>query len=77
MGLFMKQDDGRSQLQQKIAADVAERQRARAKAEQTPPDGVEDSRIIEGTSHLSRTGLILLILLVAVVVGVIVYVSTR
>lgn len=77
MGLFVKQENERSQLQQKIAADIAERQRARDAAKDTPPDGVDDSRLVEGTSHLSRTGLVILIVLILAVVAGIVFASTR
>jgi len=77
MGLFIKQDEGRSELQQKIAADIAERQRARANDEATPPDGVNDSRMIEGTSRMSRTGVILLSILVVIIVAILLFVSTR
>lgn len=74
MGLFVKQTEERSELQQKIAADIAERQRAAA---EKPVDGVNDSRLIEGTSHLSWVGLVILIVLVVAVVGIVIYVSTR
>lgn len=77
MGLFVKQDQERSELQQKIAADIAERQRAKAESDASPPDGVNDSRMIEGTSHMSRTGFIIMIVLIAAAVGTIIYVSTR
>lgn len=77
MGLFVKQDGGRSELQERIAADIAERQRAKAAGADKPTDGVEDSKYIEGTSHLSRTGLVLLIALVVIVIGIVVFVSTR
>lgn len=77
MGLFVKQNEERSELQQKIAADIAERQRARALAEEKPRDGVEDSTLVEGTSHITKTGIIVLAVLVIAVVVIVVFVSQR
>lgn len=77
MGLFVKQNEERSELQQKIAADIAERQRARAQAAEKPRDGVEDSTLVEGTSHITKTGVILLVILIIAAVALVVFVSTR
>lgn len=75
MGLFVKQDEERSQLQQRIAADIAERQRAAAGRDTPGPDGVEDQRMVEGTSHLSKAGFVILTVLVVAIVTIIVAVS--
>ena len=72
MGLFVKQNEDRSELQQKIAADMTERLRARAETDDTPPDHVEDSKFMEGTSHMSRTGIILLAMLIVAATVVII-----
>lgn len=52
MGLYVKQSDTRSQLQDKLAAELQERARAKAK-EAELPDGVSDSAYIEGTKATS------------------------
>lgn len=75
MGLFVKQNEERSELQQKIAADIAERQRAAAKEE--PADHVNDSRLIEGTAHLSWVGIVIAAVLIIAVVGIVIFVSVR
>ena len=72
MALFVKQDEERSELQQKIAADIEQRQRAAARTTDTSPDGVEDSRMIEGTSHMTRTGWVIIIALIVVALIIIV-----
>lgn len=77
MALFVKQDEERSELQQKVAADIAERQRARAQTDTSAPDGVEDSRLVEGTSRATRTGVIMLVVLIVAAVAIVIYVSTR
>ncbi len=48
MALYVKQSDTRSQLQEKLAAELQEKARAKAK-EAELPDGVDDSAYIEGT----------------------------
>jgi hypothetical protein len=50
MALFVRQDDKRSELQQRVAAEMQERIRAKA-AEN--PDGVDDSQYIKGTKTTS------------------------
>lgn len=74
MGLFI-QDEKRSDLQQKIAADITERQRARDIENEKARDGVEDSRLVEGTSRVSKFGIALLVLLVAAVIAVVIIVG--
>jgi len=50
MSLFIKQDEGRTQLQQEIAAEL--QAKARKKAEEADlPDGVTDSAYIKGTKQ--------------------------
>jgi len=52
MALYVKQQEQRSQLQDKLAAELQER--AKLKAAGELPDGVEDSRYIENTRQTSR-----------------------
>lgn len=48
MGLYVKQNQSRTELQERIAAELQEK--ARQKAEPADrPDGVDDSRYVEGT----------------------------
>ena len=50
MGLYVKQNQSRTELQERIAAELQEK--ARKKAEPVDaPDGVDDSRYIEGTKQ--------------------------
>ncbi|MES2630359.1 MAG: hypothetical protein V4611_00160 [Patescibacteria group bacterium] len=66
MGLYVKQSDTRSQLQEKLAAELQEKARAKAK-EAERPDGVEDSAYIEGTKKTTTLAFVWLIIgLVAV-----------
>jgi hypothetical protein len=55
MGLFLRQDDNRSELQRRLAAELTEKARKRAELENQPlPDGVEDSTFIQNTTGTSR-----------------------
>jgi hypothetical protein len=66
MGLYVKQTDTRSQLQEKLAAELQEKARAKAK-EAELPDGVEDSAYIQGTKITTSLAWIWIILIVAIV----------
>jgi type VI protein secretion system component VasF len=49
MALFIRQDENRSELQKRVATQVQERAKEQAKKFNDSPDGVDDSRYIEGT----------------------------
>jgi len=50
MALFVRQDENRSELQQRLATELQERARKKAK-EAEQPDGVTDSAFIKGTKE--------------------------
>lgn len=63
MALFVRQDENRSELQQRLATELQDR--ARKKAEEAElPDGVTDSQYIKGTKESSS------LLWVWIVIGV-------
>lgn len=74
MALFVRQDENRSELQQRLATELQDR--ARKKAEEAElPDGVEDSQYIKGTSEGSRLlwlWIVIGVLVIAVAVFVII-----
>lgn len=49
MALFVNQDSNRSKLQERLAAELADKAKKKSELENTPPDGVDDSRYVEGT----------------------------
>lgn len=53
MALFVRQDDNRSELQERLAAELQDRARKKAEAADLP-DGVTDSQYIKGTKEGSR-----------------------
>jgi F0F1-type ATP synthase assembly protein I len=77
MALFVRQDENRSELQQRLATELQDR--ARKKAEEAElPDGVTDSQYIKGTkesSSLLWAWLVIGFLVVAAVIILIVKTS--
>ena len=51
MSLHQKQNETRSELQQRIDAELRAKAAARSKNEAEQPDGVDDSSYIEGTKQ--------------------------
>ena len=78
MGLYVKQNQSRTELQEKIAAEL--REKARKKSEPADrPDGVDDSRYIEGTKATTTLAPVWLIIGTAAIIVIIwlVVASTR
>jgi hypothetical protein len=69
MGLFIRQDDNRSELQRRLAAELNEKARKRSELENQPlPDGVDDSTFVENTTGTSKHAWVwILLVLVAAV----------
>ncbi len=55
MGLYLKQNETRSELRQRIEKELQEKARQKSGVDPTLPDGVEDSNFIQGTKQ--TTGL--------------------
>ena len=51
MGLFVNQQDQRSELQERIAAELREKAKASSLQEKATMDGVDDIRYLEGTKQ--------------------------
>jgi len=71
MALFMKQEDGRSKLQQEIAAELQAKAKKRADEAAELPDGVDDSRFIEGTKRTTSLAWVWVLIFLAIAVVVI------
>lgn len=70
MGLFIRQDDSRSELQRRLAAELTEKARKRAELEDKPArDGVKDSAYVKDTQGTSKYAWVWILL---IVVGIIV-----
>ena len=71
MGLFVNQNDQRSELQERIAAELREKAKASGLQEKASLDGVEDVRYLENTKQTTTLApaWIVIVIMAAVVVG--------
>jgi hypothetical protein len=86
MGRYLEQNDGRTELQQRIAADLRAKATAKAKQEgeqdqsyYTAPDGVDDSAYIKGTkvtTTLAPAWVFIVVMAIAVF-GIFIYQVSR
>ncbi|HMH70303.1 MAG TPA: hypothetical protein VK502_02800 [Candidatus Saccharimonadales bacterium] len=78
MALFIRQDDERSELQQRLAAELREKAKKRAENDNDLPDGVEDSNYLKDTkSTTSLAWVWIIIVLVALFAGVFVFITAN
>lgn len=73
MGLFLRQEDDRSQLQSKIVADLQQKLKQTAQIE---GDDTYEPTVLEN-QHETRSAGVVIGLLVVVLIGVIVFVIVR
>ena len=66
MSLYLKRNETRSQLQDKLAKELQERAKQRAEAFDQP-DGVTDSAFLKGTKSTSSLAWIWILILIAIV----------
>ena len=86
MGRYLEQNESRSELQQRIAADLRAKAAAKAKQEgegsssyYNAPDGVEDAEYMKGTKVTTTLApaWVFIVILTVVVFGIFVYQVTR
>lgn len=70
MGLFVNQQDQRSELQERIAAELREKAKASSLQEKATMDGIDDIRYLEGTKQ--TTTLAWAWILIAIMAGVVI-----
>jgi hypothetical protein len=70
MGLFVNQQDQRSELQERIAAELREKAKASSLQEKATMDGVDDIRYLEDTKQ--TTTLAWAWILIAIMAGVVI-----
>jgi hypothetical protein len=72
MGLYVKQSDTRSQLQEKLAQELQDRAREKAKQADLP-DGVDDSAYIEGTTLSSKYGWVWIVVVAVIIAAAVIW----
>lgn len=76
MALFIRQDDNRTELQQRLASELQEKARKRAQEDNKRPDGVSDSAYIKNTVGTGRYAWVWIVVAIAVVIGIFVLIVT-
>jgi len=74
MALFIRQNEDRSKIQERVAAELQERAKQRAML-QDSPDGVEDSQYIKGTkvtTNLAWVWLVIIAIAIAAFIWIVV-----
>lgn len=69
MGLFLRQDDQRSDVQQRVAAELQERLRKQTLENQTEVDPA----FLDGQHTTRKAGMVIILLVVFLVISVVVY----
>lgn len=67
MALFIRQNDNRSKLQERLAAELQEKAKARAKTE--APDGVTDSNYLKDTKTTTSLAWVWVVIVIFAVGG--------
>lgn len=67
MGLYLKQNDNRSELQEKLAMELQDKARKKAKEEELP-DGVTDSAYLRDTKQTTSLAWAWVFIVIAAVV---------
>jgi len=67
MALFIRQDDNRSELQQRLAVELQEKAKKRAQLDNAPSDDIEDSHYLKGTKKTTSLAWMWLAIFVVVV----------
>lgn len=71
MALYIRQNENRSKLQERLAAELQEKARAR-EVDTSRPDGVDDSQYLQGTKQTSSLAW-LWIVIVLMAIGAVVF----
>lgn len=73
MGIIIKQEDNRSELQKRVAATLTDKAKKKLDVPDDLPDGVDDSAYIEGTRQTTSLAWIWILLALIVIVVMIVF----
>ncbi len=76
MALFVNQENTRTKLQERIAAELSEKAKKKALEETERPDGVDDSAYLRGTKQTTSLAWVWVLIAVAAV-GVIIWLVTQ
>jgi len=72
MGIIVNQNENRSELQKRIAAELTEKAKKKNEPTHDRPDGIDDSAYIEGTKQTTTLAWLWLVIVI-VAVGILVW----
>jgi hypothetical protein len=75
MALFIQQNDDRSKLQEKLAAELREKAKARAQTEAERPDGVDDSAYLKDTKTTTSLAWVWVVIVLFIIAGLVIYMT--
>lgn len=75
MALFVNQSGNRSKLQERLAAELAEKNKQKTQhLDSTPPDGVEDSNYIKNTKATTSLAWVWILIVISIVAAAVIYI---
>lgn len=77
MGLFVRQNENRSELQQRIAAELREKARQKAALDAEPLDETKNSKYLQNTEESVRSSMIWVVLFIVVVAALVLFLIFR
>jgi hypothetical protein len=69
MGIIVNQEDNRTALQKRVAAELTDKDKKRKAREDELPDGVEDSAYIEGTKQTTSLAWVWIVIITVAVIA--------
>lgn len=75
MGMYLKQQESRSELQQRIAAELKAKAEQKAKIEDKPHDTIEDSAYMQGTKRTTTLAPVWLLIFFAAILVFIYFIT--
>lgn len=73
MGIIVNQQDNRTELQKRIATELADKAKKKKARQDEMIDGVEDSAYIKDTQHTTSFAWVWIVIIAAIVIGAVVY----
>lgn len=71
MALFVRQNEERSELQQRLETELREKVKQRAEREGVLHDGVEDSHFLEDTKRTTSLAWVWIVIVVGALIGIV------
>jgi len=71
MALYVNQNENRSKLQERLAAELQEKAKSRAEVDAGRPDGVDDSQYLQGTKQTTSLAWVWVVIVLFVLGGTI------